>query len=165
MCNAQLNKNLISNILREHYTDGFYITHTSMIEPTGKFQFSRQTLEEFFNLYCQEIENKNYFYGITEKPQQYVPILIDIDLKIKTSSSSSLYSEKQVLQIINIYNRVLKETIEIENSDLTCVFLSKPSYIQKDNLKHGFHLHYPKIFMDQLEIENHLVPKVKELVK
>ena len=51
----------IETILRQNYTDGFYITHTSMIEPTGKFQFSRQTLEEFFNLYCQEIENKNYF--------------------------------------------------------------------------------------------------------
>ena len=38
----------IEEILRNHYVDGTFHTHVSMIQPKGKFQLSRDGLEAFW---------------------------------------------------------------------------------------------------------------------
>ena len=161
----------IETILRQNYTDGFYITHTSMIEPTGKYQFSRQVLEEFWGHYCQEILMGNYHYGLTEKPQQYIPVLADVDLKVdvETYEEEHLYSKATVEKVISVYQEVIREIVEdVSEQNLICVLLEKPSYKKtttKTYLKNGFHLHFPEIFLDKADQEVHLIPRVIQKIK
>lgn len=161
-------------ILKSHYVDGIYHTHTSMIRPIGKFQFNRNDLEIFWELYCDKISNEeNPIVGITEKSQQYMPVLVDIDIKLKEeqeSKSEHLYTEENVLSIISIYQSVLRNIIdEISEKDLMCVLLEKPIYyIEKGQTifkKNGFHLHFPNIFLNKNDIQTHLYPRVIDIVK
>ena len=48
----------IEDLLREHYVDTSpFHSHVSMVQPKGKFQFSRKKLEQFWELYCNKIYN------------------------------------------------------------------------------------------------------------
>ena len=50
----------VEQILRENYVDGVFHTHVSMLQPRGKFQFNREKLEDFWDVYCNKIlEDEN----------------------------------------------------------------------------------------------------------
>lgn len=165
----------IETILRENYSTGVYHTHVSLIDPKGKFLFSRQIMEDFWKHYCEEIEKKNFVYGLAEKPQQYVPVLVDVDLKIEaadgTDETKPIYGSDQVKNVIEIYQQVIKDIVEdIEDKDVVCVLLEKPPYLQSNNLgkmfiKNGFHLHFPNVFLDKADQETLLIPRVMDLLK
>ena len=164
----------IESILSHNYTDGIYHTHVSLIQPHGKYQFNRQTEDEFWRYYCDNIELQIYNLGIAEKPQQYTPVLVDVDLKISEERNpmpgDELYTLVQVEKVISIYQRVLREIVfECKDQNLTCVFLRKPPYRVTANttvyIKNGFHLHFPECFLDKAEQEIHLIPRVKELMR
>ena len=72
----------IESILLENYVDTDYHTHVSMHPKRGKFQFNRQVLEEFWDCYSSSVLDGNK-YGIAEKPQTYMPIIVDVDLTLK----------------------------------------------------------------------------------
>lgn len=165
----------IEQILREHYVDGVFHTHVSMIQPRGKFQFNRQKLEDFWKVYCTKILNdEDTIVGVAEKPQHYLPVLVDIDLKIKDTGEielgDHLYSEDHVKQVIEVYQSVLRNIVEGCTYDhLFCILLEKPMYyIQAGEItyaKNGFHLHFPNIFLSKVDQEVHLIPRVQEAVK
>ena len=162
----------IESILGRTYTDGIYHTHVSLIQPEGKYQFNRQTLEDFWKYYCDLIEKNKYRFGLAEKPQQYVPILVDVDLKVDVEESDldKLYTLEQVEEIIKIYQKVLKEIVEdCNDANLVCVFLEKPPYqivhTNKTYMKNGFHLHFPELFLDKADQEIHLIPRVKKMIQ
>mgnify|MGYP000347641028 CR=1 FL=1 len=73
----------IKEILKKHYADGVYHSHVSMIEPKGRYQFGRQDFEEFVTQYCEVImTQEDPILGVAEKPQHYLPVLGDIDIKV-----------------------------------------------------------------------------------
>ena len=162
-------------ILNEHYVNGVYHTHVSMIQPKGKFQFNRQKLEEFWRIYCDKIQNEEKsIVGIAEKPQQYLPILVDIDIKINENDAKKfgnhLYKKNHVVRIIEIYQSVLRNIVsECLDENLLCVLLEKPFYSitagETKYLKNGFHLHFPNLFLSKVEQEVHLIPRVQEIIK
>ena len=47
----------VEQILRDNYVDGVFHTHVSMLQPRGKFQFNREKLELFWDVYCTKIKN------------------------------------------------------------------------------------------------------------
>lgn len=165
----------VEQILREHYVDGVFHTHVSMVQPRGKFQFSRQKLEDFWNIYCKRIsEDRDAIVGIAEKPQHYLPVLADIDLKIKDIGEiefgEHLYSEDHVNQIIEVYQSVLRNIVErCTDEHLLCVLLEKPMYYisagETTYAKNGFHLHFPNIFLSKVDQEVHLIPRVQDMVR
>ena len=165
----------IEKILKSHYVDGIYHTHTSMIDPIGRFQFNRNDIEIFWELYCDKIYNeKDAVVGITEKSQQYIPVLVDVDIKIEESKVESkvdhLYTEDNVLELIQTYQSILRNIIDdISDENLTCVLLEKPIYyIDKGSTtycKNGFHLHFPNLFLNKNDIQNQLLPRVIESIK
>ena len=165
----------IENLLKKNRVEGIFHSHVCMHGIKGKFLFNRNSLEEFWSLYCKEVQtNKNFSYGIAEKPIQYLPVLADIDLKIKDNEEKlegdKLYSEKQLEDIIGIYQSILKKIIQdCDEKDLTCVVLEKELYIQTKNevtyIKNGFHLHFPKIFLNKIDQEVHIIPRVQEQMK
>lgn len=167
-------QNPIEKILYKHYSESVFHTHVSMIQPKGKFQFNRQGLEEFWDVYCKLLKDvDNPIVGVAEKPQIYLPILVDIDIKVSDSDKvygEHIYDETHVSQVVDSYQSVLRNIIDdCDDKDLTCILLEKPIYRTTKGtntyLKNGFHLHFPYIFLNKIDQEVHLIPRVKRLLE
>ena len=136
----------ISKFLKKLYVEGVYYTHVSMINPKGKYQLNRDSNEEFWELYNQSLitEGNNFIIGLAEKPQNYMPVLCDIDIK-KTEeemeylevNNNKMYTEKNLHMVIEIYQSVLRNIIEdCTDEHLLCVVLEKDMYtLVKNGLK------------------------------
>lgn len=165
----------IQKILRQHKVKGVFHTHVSMGATKGKYQFNRQDLEEFWKVYMKTIHtDPDHVAGIAEKPQHYLPVLGDIDIKVLETNDfkldEELHTEKHVRETIEVYQSVLRKIVEdCSDKNLTCVLLEKPLYrINKNGntyAKHGFHLHFPYCFLSKVDQEVHLIPRVKEMLK
>lgn len=161
--------------LKNHKADStFFYSHASMIQPLGTFEFGSQQLdEEFWPLYCDLIHNnKDVIVGVCEKPQEYLPVLVDIDICIKEDDyegDDNVYTEEQVKQVIQCYQSVLRNIVEgCTDQDLTCVLLEKSKYIKVQNevryIKRGFHLQFVYLFLNKSDQKVHLIPRVQQLV-
>jgi len=145
-----------------------------MVQPRGKFQFNRNNLEDFWDSYYSKLNSeKEPIIGIAEKPQHYLPVLVDIDIKIKDEGGDygeHLYTSQQVTKVIEIYQSVLRNIVDQCNDDhLLCLLLEKNTYYitTGENMyaKNGFHLHFPNLFVNKVDQEIHLIPRVQELLK
>ena len=164
----------VEQMLRDHYVNSVLYTHVSLVQPRGKFLFSRQDLEDFWEVYCDKIKDGNGVMGMAEKSQHYLPVLADIDLKIKDSEEfrcrEHLYTPEHVLKVIQIYQSVLRNIVEDCTDDfLICVLLEKPMYnvVVGDvtYIKNGFHLHFPNIFLNKIDQEVQLIPRVQDIME
>ena len=165
----------IQTILENHKVKGVFHTHVSMGVTKGKYQFNRQDLEEFWKIYGNTItDNPETVTGIAEKPQHYLPVLGDIDIKIKETDEfvieGELHTEKHTRDVIEVYQSVLRKIVEdCTDEHLICVLLEKPLYrVCKNNIfyaKHGFHIHFPYCFLNKVDQEVHLIPRVQESLK
>ena len=165
---------IITKILTETRTDSVFHTHVSLVKPKGKFEFNRPTLEEFWDAYCKYIYTcEDPVIGIAEKPQGYLPILVDVDLKIRYDDDkkvgNKLYTDEQLMIVVSVYQSVLRKILaECSDEELTCIVLEKEMYQKTQNnvtyLKNGFHLHFP-IFLSKEAQEVQLIPRVKDLMK
>ena len=158
-------------ILENNRVTGDYHTHVSMIHPKGKFQISKHVSESFWNSYCDSIyEDEKMEYGIAEKPQTYIPILVDVDIKLEYTEDkdvNKLYTDYQVENVIRNYQDVLKTILnECKPENLYFFLLEKPAYKivvnDKEYIKQGFHLHAPYTFLTKQDHETHLLPRVKK---
>lgn len=164
---------LLKKLLREYYVDGVLHTHVSMSGYKGKFMFGRESLEKFWSIYCDLInKNENPLLSIAENSQNYLPVLVDVDLKYKDDEKivSSLYSQKQLQSVIEVYQSVLRQIVDnCEPNDLVCVVLEKELYYEEKNesffIKNGFHLHFPFLFLNKEAQETHLIPRVQNILK
>lgn len=167
----------IKRILRENMQDGVFHTHVSLINPRGKFLLNRSQIEEFWDVYCSMVDCDLSFddsefptFGLAEKSQQFLPILVDVDLKVRDEGDvveNRLYTEEQLKSVVSIYQSVMRQVIQdCSDEDLICVVLEKNMYtLTKNNttyLKHGFHLHFPYCFLDKKDQELQIIPRVKE---
>ena len=165
----------IQKILREHKVRGVFHTHVSMGQTKGKYQFNREALEEFWKVYMDAVhKNPSTCVGIAEKPQHYLPVLGDIDIKIKetddTEFDDEIHTEKHVKEVIEVYQSVLRKIVEdCDDEKLTCVLLEKPLYrVSKHGssyVKHGFHIHFPYCFLNKIDQEVHLIPRVQDMLR
>ena len=163
----------LNNILKQNYADGIIHTHVSLIQPTGKFLFSRQVFEDFWDVYSKCVLN-NVPIGIAEKPQQYIPVLVDVDIKLLSedikSNTDHLYNDKHVKRVRETFQSVLRNIVDSCNDeDLTCILLEKPMYNttknEKTYTKSGFHLHFPYLFLNKVDQEVHLIPRVQDILR
>jgi P4 family phage/plasmid primase-like protien len=166
----------IEDVLRDHYVDNTpFHSHVSMVQPKGKFQFSRKKLEQFWELYCEKIYDENDpIIGMAEKPKQYLPVLVDLDLKILDDGEEDfgdhLYTEEQVFKVIQTYQTILKSIVEdCTDYHLKCVLLEKPIYYidagENTYAKNGFHIHFFNLFLDKDKQETHLIPRAQEVLE
>lgn len=167
----------IQELLKKHFVDSedtVWHTHVSMVQPRGKFQFDRNISDEFWDTYCDSMLSETIpIVGIAEKPHNYTPVLVDIDLKIKeednTKFGDHLYNQEQVKQVVQAYQSTLRHIVEgCEDSNLACILLEKPIYYINSNdtryVKNGFHLHFPNLFLSKIDQTVHLFPRVKKLI-
>lgn len=165
----------IVKIIKNHRVDSLYHTHVSMIHPRGKYAFSRGDLEEFWSVYCNKVkENNNFVVGIAEKGQSFLPVLADVDIKVRenddTVQGDKIYDDKHLIGVIEVYQSILRKIIEgCTDDNLLCVLLEKPLYRVNKNgisyVKNGFHLHFPNCFLSKVDQEVHLIPRVQDAIR
>jgi P4 family phage/plasmid primase-like protien len=155
-------------------------THVSMGTPRGIYTFGSK-MKDFWEIYLKSLEQKKSIY-LAENPGKETPILVDIDLRVKKSTLSKddearphLYRDDQVEEIVNAYQEAISEVVDFTNVDpikrdaaFTCVLLEKNPYETEIGgekyIKNGFHLHFPKLFLDKKTQEVYIIPKVKERI-
>jgi phage/plasmid-associated DNA primase len=154
---------IVKQILKKAYVrDEAYYTHVTMGGFKGKYYIDRLGRDEFFASYSNEY--KTHDLCIAECVQGYLPVLVDIDIKLPLGDKRR-YSEYQLESIVNDYQTVLKSIIKgCNEKHLICFVLEKPAYDTEKNTKNGFHLHFPYVFLSKHEHEQHLIPRVKNIV-
>ena len=155
-------------------------THVSMGTPMGVYSFGSK-MKEFWRIYSNTLSQNNPVY-LAENPGKETPILVDIDLRVKKSIllkedelRPHLYTDKQVKEVVNAYQQAINEVVDFSNVDVdkqnasfTCILLEKKPYeteiAGEKYIKNGFHLHFPKLFLDKKVQEVYIIPKVKEKI-
>jgi P4 family phage/plasmid primase-like protien len=171
---------VLTNFLKEMKcpNDPFH-THISMGIPKGVYSFGSK-MNIFWSIYRRAL-NKNAPMYLAENPGKETPILVDVDLRVKKSilpkgkELDRIYSREQVLAIVSAYQQAIVEVVDFSESTekrkadaLICVLLEKDPYETEIGgeryIKNGFHLHFPKLFLDKKVQEVYIIPKVKEKV-
>lgn len=180
---------MIMRILKNNEASGNYFSsHISMYNPTGTYIFDNDTREEFLDVFCRYMEkDKNIgTLGIAENPQDYYPVIADIDIKLEESLVDPfivekfkarngniiehLYEEKHIIQTIEIIQNILREVLDEKDPNLLiCAVLEKNIYkIEKGGVnyyKNGFHLHFPYVFLTKREHEKFVNVRIRETLK
>lgn len=170
-------------LLKNKSIDGFY-SHVSLLKPKGKYLFNHDIMDNFWSIYSNTVIKNNFELniGIAEKPQTYLPVIVDVDLKVQTQKESiseeKLYTNFQLNILIKTFQCVLSQYVkDLSNTDLTCILLEKPFYTKKYGFniykKNGFHLHFPYIFLSKddqkififSQVKKYLLLKQKDLFK
>jgi P4 family phage/plasmid primase-like protien len=150
---------------RDH-TDSY--NFTSQCAPNvGKFKIERGYLEDFWKIYCDAVyTNPNLICGVSEKPNEFLPILVDMDLEIKYDPDidleQKLYTLDEVKVIMSVYQKVIKEiSKDRKTRDCVCLLLEKSSpYKSGERIKGGFHLHFPRLWIRNCDHDLHIYPRV-----
>jgi P4 family phage/plasmid primase-like protien len=155
-------------------------THVSMGTPRGVYAFGSK-MKDFWAIYNNALSQKRPMY-LAENPGKETPILVDIDLRVKKSILSDddvrrphLYKDEQVKEVVSAYQQAIHEVVDFSDVDadkrdtaFTCVLLEKKPYETEIGgekyIKNGFHLHFPKLFLDKKAQEVYVIPKVKERI-
>jgi hypothetical protein len=146
-------------------------THVSMGTPRGIYNIGSK-MKELWERYglAKTLGQPTY---LAENPGKEVPILVDIDLKVKKSllvdPVSNLYTCDQVKQVIGAYQKAIRDVVDSPRDEaFTCVLLEKEPYeveiAGEKYVKNGFHLHFPKIFLDKKVQEVYIIPIVRKLI-
>lgn len=164
----------LNEIVNNSYCDGDL--HTHVLLSGGKINIGSRKALDFWNSYMECVSNKNTQLHLAEKPGSELPILVDVDLKTRIGKDHKirkLYSLNHIKTIIKTYqaalNDVILDGIVSRKSTLTCVLLEKKPRFEEKNeiryIKHGFHLHFPKCFVDVNVQKAYLIPIVKKNVE
>lgn len=144
-------------------------THTSQMLPhTGKYRLQHSDMEDFWKFYCEYLWTKgdDFKSGLSEKPNEYMPILADIDLTFAYEEGQvyedHFYTQQHLMTVVKTYIDVIKYCIEDLNPDhLVCFVLEKKKpYVSGVRVKNGFHLHFPFVFMAHHEQDIQIIPRI-----
>ena len=171
-------ENLLA-FLREKKAKDNDHTHVLVGSPYGSYTVNKDIIE-FWDRYMKCVDEGTDSLYIAESPLGEIPILVDVDLMVKKSSlnpvvfgrTKKVYNKQQVQEIVTVYQNTLKTivmNISSRPNALTCLLLEKPYYEKELNgeiyIKNGFHLHFPKLFLDRKAQEVYLIPIVQEKLK
>jgi hypothetical protein len=131
-------------------SDSVY-THISMSENyKGKFNLDKHQIKEFTKIYAEAVDN-GAILSIGEKPKDYGPLLIDIDMDMQQKdcngerlyyySGQRLYNNDMIYEIIDAYRTASTDYLNLSNEELAVSLFEKPKpCTKKDKIKDGFHL-------------------------
>ena len=160
-------------------------THVSMRGRKGNFRLPHSSIDAFWDSYtnCPSIEKAQL--GIAERPLKFLPVLVDIDLKIDEEAvpvkegenidhdnvedypTRVLYGDDEVYSMVRLFqDEIFNIGHNVTAEQLICVILEKPMYKQTVGntvyVKNGFHLHFPNFFMNKADIRVHLLARVRK---
>lgn len=142
-------------------------THTSIANPAGSFYVPKDAEKEFFRLYAVTMKAGDPLH-LTEKHNDFAPILIDIDLRFPIDTSLIRhYKEDDLETIANIYVHVLSKFVIIPSDGVTVYVMEKesPSLTpQKNFIKDGIHMVIPGI-VTRPAVQHMIRTEVMELLR
>jgi len=140
-------------------------THTSMGGLLGKFNIPDDATKMFHELYTKAVLD-DFQPHITELHREFGPIIIDIDITQPNNLPDRCYRKRHIIQVVTIYNELIKKYIDCENKDIHAYVMEKEKPVKRDGLYHdGFHITYPFICTKpstQFIMREDLIEKLKE---
>lgn len=142
-------------------------THTSKIKPMRSYFIDQDSRDEYYKIY-NDVISEGGIAGITEKPEEVVPLLVDIDFKCDLSHGDKRhYKASHIRDIVSIYQEIIAEIVETpKDSYFVCCVLekSKPKIVN-GRVKDGFHLHFPNFFTEHWVQKEYIRTQVIERVQ
>jgi hypothetical protein len=142
-------------------------THTSLGNPMGSFYIPVEKEDEFYKLYSMAIKANEKLY-LTEKHKLLSPLLLDFDFRYQIGDElKRLYTNEDILKIIQTYVSILSEYCETEDIKVYLFEKEHPTIISKkdtdDIAKDGIHIMIPDIVAKpslQYIIRNRFIEKM-----
>ena len=139
-------------------------THVAMGENFyGKFMLNKHQITEFTKLYAKAVEN-GVVFNISEKPKEYGPLLIDLDLELPLEkyNNKRLYNDDMIYELINTYRTVASKYLDLNAEELAASIFEKPrpsikGNIIKDGIHiifHGINAHYKLRYLIRNDVVN-----------
>lgn len=133
-------------------------THVIRLPNDGKIKINYDEMESFWTLYCNAVQNGETLSVLERINSQEIPLIVDVDFYYKTDELKRCYTQKDIKNLIGIYQDVIRETLVVENNrELLCVVLEKeePCY-KHDKPYDGIHLVFPDCVTD-IEIQTTII--------
>jgi len=155
----KLNPNKVNKYVRciENYLNNYRVgtgsnikyTHVAMGDKFhGKFMLDKKQIKEFIKLYAEAV-NYGVIFNIAEKPKDYGPLLIDIDLEIPHDDyieNTRLYNDEMIIEVINTYREITSQYLDLNNDELIASVFEKPKPTRKQTtMKDGVHIIFHEI--------------------
>jgi hypothetical protein len=135
----------LKTFLSKHHSENAEdTTHLSYGLVQGKFKLDKGEREEFMKLYYRAVKNGNKL-SIIEKPIEYSPLVVDIDLEVENLCNGRLYDDKMIYKFVKIYTKQLNKIID-EDSRIYDFYIfekSQPTIKNNTSSKDGFHIWSP----------------------
>jgi len=159
-------------IINNSVTNGEPYTHTSLIYPARKFYIGEKNINEFYSIYENAVKSGE-LVGVTEVPQDVVPVIVDLDFRFQYKQSETsfrperYYTIDTIRQIIKCYQEVFYDIVkEPSKRHCRCIVLEKDHpRVEKEIVKDGLHLHFPYIYTEKWVQQKIIRPKVLNLLK
>lgn len=129
---------------------GAKYTHISMgTEFMGKFFLDDDIYDDFLEKYSDAIDY-GVDFNICEKPKDYGPLLVDIDLEVPLDNfdddEKRLYNDEMIKLIVDNYRIIIKKYLDIDKKEHQVSIFEKPKATKKATVvKDGFHLIFHNI--------------------
>ncbi len=135
----------------------------------GSYYIDKDHIKNFEVAYCNAV-NKGCSPTVTENPEMYGPLRVDIDLEAPlTVGDKRQYDEDHLKKIVGFYQDEIKNIVSeevFENSMLTCIVLEKLApRVEETIIKDGFHLHFPNFICVGYLMDYYLRPRVLDKIK
>jgi len=143
-------------------------THVSMISKQ-RFCVPPEAMTTFWERYARAYTTSQATHmGMLEMSVEMMPVIADFDRKIDPSGNAdggrSPFPDSFVRQVVHVYQNVLHQTFDVPRRQLICVVLRKDPYLTERNgqiiEKHGFHLHFPCVFLHRAQQREQLIPRI-----
>ena len=113
----------------------------------GKFSISDKDIRNKLCKYLSLAYDNGLYLSIAERPKDYGPLKVDIDLNYPEDEISEkftngrLYNKDLVIKIISLYKNVIRKYCNTSKDELECILFEKDNYTVKNNeIKDGFHI-------------------------
>jgi P4 family phage/plasmid primase-like protien len=126
-------------------------THTWLVDPkyTRTFVIPPEKYDELYDLIYESVFIKNEQCHLVERFRDPCMLKVDFDFVFENDTTTRQYGQKEIKDIVKIYNKVITTFIDVPTTKLnTYVFERKRGYHDKGKFKDGFHMVYPEIVIN-----------------
>ena len=139
-------KKLFNLLEKSRVKRGERTSHLSMGTPVGSYYISGSKRDRLNRLISRSLQENSVLH-ILETHRSQGPIIFDIDIKYKLNSNKRVYQYKDVLKIVEVYNKAISKYLKVDDSFFHCFITEKgnPTKVSNDTWKDGIHGEYPNI--------------------
>jgi len=142
------NYDIFNKFILDHQTKNKNFTHNSKYLPKGTFFVDDNEIDTFNELYISALKDNQPIY-INERIREYMPIIIDIDIKYLKSEIITNRVYSSILdKFIEIIIKIINKYLIVDDNKFSIFLLEKNSpYEIDDELKDGIHIITPFIWI------------------